>query len=1487
MEHDLSSVLLFSLYDADKESSGRNVISKNIIESYDEWVPELLDPRNPLLATNWDFKRSQLFFKHRNIKLPNNLKVNIDENTYNIGGNIIFYPTRVEFPPDEFTPNIARISNDDYNGKYFGRFYYQPFSDNQSERIQHDVFNQEMELFNFPIMIGSRVSHVKPTSTLKEITDLGECVNDGFGYFIQGGNEKTIMIQEKTRQDMIYLKQQTKAKKKKNHEMIVAQMISHYLQTTRLISIFEGSITFDARTFRYEELKKQKEFDTEQYRGIITNPSAYTLSSMTSLHINLNCFSVDGAPLLPFMTYFFSDILFTETEKQALRNINSTGIKEVYAIYNNAFFNHLKYFVDPMLHQKIYNLLQDDIGLISKEFNRPEYALVKDNNLTKCNDFFYLCEDYLFWKIRPQNIDTRFVIGGNYKKAGKKFGAIRSDGLVDRSKMMNIITENFILESPLSNEKDETRLHKRLFFTTLLMCSRLVDRLASERGALDDLNDLSVRRYDIPGKAFEDLINKNLNNFMDYIEYDIFKVINSASFDIKLSDIGNIINDKLKKNIGMEIRKRFVRSNTIDVRDTFNTEFLKRENMLTPMSDITAENIPISRETKGEGGFLIRILKPSEAGFTAPDETPERAATGLTKHKAMSAIVSLDRDPGPIERMIRDDFSFENPIQSGTPEYKGICMINGKFLGWGDAKSVYEKLIMFRRTFSKNQVYYVPDDKDYVDNYNKTRHDRRYFDIGITIDNSNLSLHITTDAGRAMRPLLIINPKSKKLILEEMLGGLTKNHWDNYVEKLDQSRIENLKVEYTEMVKQRYEEEMRSHQEIMRQFSMWLNENKDFFDKNPDRSREAINNGPKEPLLPNYTLPNFMITPEEKNKNAITDIMQRGAMEYISAGDQFNMLIVQSIDDMIIKQETIRRTRELFINMKDSNQKMQLKAKLEDMESLNYTHCEVNPVLQFGYVGGSIPRANSMQGPRNTLEDSMAKQALGTYHSSGQRFDAVMRSLAAPTRPIFEPETARINGLEIFPTGEMGIGCISSFLGQTQEDSSINNQQGIDYGSFSVIIERTKKKFITIKKKDNYRFVNPYSGEYKNIGRKMKDRYYYRHLGVDGLPLPRSYLVEGDAIIGCISQRSYTDEWEDESIFLAPGERGFVEDVFVGTDTKSGEGKIVVKVKFRVYTTPQNGDKFAFRYSQKDTIGETMHPFDLPHTKDGMIPNFFMNPHSIPARMTVGMMIEFIASRLGALSGKRINATSYKHYNHDRYLQNLINYDMLEMDELAGIDVSLQKDVYRPAEYEMVMMETEIQQFDKRSNLGTEPMFDPMSEETYKLDRNGGEVEEMITIGPVYNRFLRHMTLDKFQVRARGKIKDITRAAVSGRGQGGATKFGEMENNALMSQGCYHLLYDRTHASGEVVYQACGKCGMALSRNIEGSVPYYDCIYCSSTIPKEMRENRKPGEYPYQISLRTRRVSNVFRWAIGACGIKITPEFMREDVFNTGLNDFE
>jgi DNA-directed RNA polymerase I subunit RPA2 len=129
---------------------------------------------------------------------------------------------------------------------------------------------------------------------------------------------------------------------------------------------------------------------------------------------------------------------------------------------------------------------------------------------------------------------------------------------------------------------------------------------------------------------------------------------------------------------------------------------------------------------------------------------------------------------------------------------------------------------------------------------------------------------------------------------------------------------------------------------------------------------------------------------------------------------------------------------------------------------------------------------------------------------------------------------------------------------------------------------------------------------------------------------------------------------------------------------------------------------------------------------------------------------------------------------------------------------------------------------------GNEPMYSGITGEEFAAD---------IYLGVVYYQRLRHMVLDKFQVRTTGPVDPVTRQPVKvitsplpvgfqvltpclqGRKRAGGIRFGEMERDALIAHGTSFLLQDRLmNCSDYSTAWVCRTCGSLISLGYEDTL---------------------------------------------------------------------
>ncbi len=467
-----------------------------------------------------------------------------------------------------------------------------------------------------------------------------------------------------------------------------------------------------------------------------------------------------------------------------------------------------------------------------------------------------------------------------------------------------------------------------------------------------------------------------------------------------------------------------------------------------------------------------------------------------------------------------------------------------------------------------------------------------------------------------------------------------------------------------------------------------------------------------------------------KNEIKWSDLTGRGIIEYLDASEEEKALVALSEDELTDK----------------------------------HTHLEISPSIILGFVTSLVPYANFGQSSRLNRGSKTQKQSLGLYAANYLvRMDTDVNVLHYPQLPIVRTFMHDISSYRNHPAGQNIVIALMSYQGYNMQDSIVINKGSVDRG-----FARSTyfKPYVAEELRYSGGLVDEIGVPSKDV-KGYKSERDYRLLEPDGIIYPGAEVGAEDIIIGKTSPPRFLGELEefsiaasirrDSSVNIDHGTSGIIDMVIV---TENEEGNKLVQVRSRINRIPEVGDKFASRHGQKGVIGAIIPESDMPFTSQGIKPDLIFSPHSIPSRMTISHLIEVIGGKVGSLSGRSIDGTTFG------------------AEKESDLRDELRKLGFRES--------------------GNETLYNGITGEMYKVD---------IFIGSMYYLKLKHMVANKLHARASGRIQLLTRQPIEGRGKGGGLRVGEMEKDCFVAHGASLLLKERFDSDKTIVY-VCEECGL-------------------------------------------------------------------------------
>ena len=202
------------------------------------------------------------------------------------------------------------------------------------------------------------------------------------------------------------------------------------------------------------------------------------------------------------------------------------------------------------------------------------------------------------------------------------------------------------------------------------------------------------------------------------------------------------------------------------------------------------------------------------------------------------------------------------------------------------------------------------------------------------------------------------------------------------------------------------------------------------------------------------------------------------------------------------------------------------------------------------------------------------------------------------------------------------------------------------------------------------------------------------------------------------------------------------------------------------------------RSGQKGVVGISYRDSDMPYTEDGIKPDIIFNPHSLPSRMTMGVLFEAMASKANAINGTITDGTIFK---------------KIDIDDLAD---DLAKVGY--------------------NRNGTERLYNGIT---------GNYIDVEIFIGPIYYQRLQKFTVDTVYSHKTCPTDAITHQPLDGKSAKGGLRLGEMEKD-VMAISSVKFLQEKFIDHSDVYHiYVCKKCNKRAVVNEKYQI--YKCKYCN------------------------------------------------------------
>ena len=954
------------------------------------------------------------------------------------------------------------------------------------------------------------------------------------------------------------------------------------------------------------------------------------------------------------------------------------------------------------------------------------------------------CEPYLTPSIEHANKlagrDVDYIIKktGEQQREGKRSATTGEQqkkqvlGILDVDLLPNITGLKQTLRPDETVEQVKNRLKAKTlaWLTAMLLMVQAGRRKPTNRNSWGNKQLLSAGP--MCAQLFSVLWRRLSRHVQDSIKSKVTSPLNYVKSEFSKAKNKSAISDGFKDSFTTSdwgVKGVYTISNVVQT--------LKRESFIATLTHILRVEVSINRKDRKSE---LRQVQ-DQLGIIDPTDSSESESAGLTKVAAITMIPSDEVDDVSI---------FQSLGQSGItiadePDatHQHVLASNGICYGFVDGDRAGEILRSARR---KNDI-------------------PRY----TCIYPDQYALTVYTYGNRACRPLLPINQEtSVPIVIEKKLETASTEVQirEGALEYIDILEQQTTFIALSIEALQTRDSELKEVEDQILKIDRQIVETKLSLEHRVESKTPVARTVAAIPSnIPSFKSLNI----SSAAKKILEGVLKRAAIKK-KAGfvDQHGLITNLELTKKNLERQlarmisTYRNTASSFTTGITGSQ--------ANIAKFKHTHVELDPQTMFGPSAAVMPYVSHNQAPRINNAGGMKRQLLGSALTSANvRHDLEAKYLDAPTDSIVKAHFSELMGQKMRGQGKLTRIAFMATYGTTQEDMIQMKKSYVERGGHRSTRVIRYDTTIGNNQTEREELSRPNDRQLKANPK------IFEHLDEQGVVKVGSMVITDDILVAKKRTIIATGEVLDDYLTVDKNDNGVVDEVII---IPSG-AETLISIRIRLSLQPTQGDKFASPHAQKATLGETIADEYMPFDSNGISPDIIINPHAIPGRMTGGSLMAVIAGRVGQIKGEKINASAFRKFNYDEF----VNY---------------------------------LQELGFRSS-GKTLMYSGIT---------GEPMQASIFVGPELYSALKHQVVSKYQVRGGGGRVDLrTNQAIKGKKRGGSIRFGGMESDATLSHGAAAINRERLHTLADSIrVVTCINCGRTST--VRTVTPGMKCTKC-------------------------------------------------------------